>query len=320
MAVNWKNEWNNSAYEKASSQVIAKDKKTYDREADRKRLGYNEQGLGLSGGIGGATAGALIGTAILPGLGTLLGAIFGGILGWGHGSSKETANRNRYEAYLDKTLDAKEDLTDSYNNYVDKWNLATKQQLENLNATNEELQATANATIESRDQTLETNANALYEQGQMYITQLEQMQVSNNQREGKALQNLATSGFRNSGTASNNLAEIQRAYDREYNLEKSKVQLSQYQNIVEAGNAYKSGTYTAYGYMGNVVDNNRKFNQFMEEQEMLYKQAQSSYEKETKRYEQDLKDLSDTQWEATYTWDSFMDIFSFGLNFVGVGK
>lgn len=246
----------------------------------------------------------------------------GGLFGWvkdkiTNGDGKRRAQAN---AQLTQILNAQEDLTDKLNQSKELTNLQKQQALENLNYANSFLQTQTEQQLASRDSNIEYSSNLLSEQSAINADSLHQMKVSAGQAEQSAMQNVATSGFRNTGTADNNVAEAQRINELKYNAQQKANEISQYSSMYEARNAYMNSTYTAQGYQRQIESNTRNFTQSMQMMDLQAKHNEYNYNKEMDRYTGDIADMkSANQSLGQYTAASFFsDLFTAGGIALGV--
>lgn len=250
----------------------------------------------------------------------------GGLFGWikdkiTNGDGKRRAQAN---AQLTQILNAQEDLTDKLNQSIEMANLQKKQALDNLNYTNSFLQTQTEQQLANRDSSIEHSSNMLSAQSQLNADSLHQMKVSAGQQEQAAMQSVATSGFRNSGTADNNVAEAQRVNEMKYNAQQKANELSQYNSMYEARNAYMNSTYTAQGYQRQIESNTRAFNQSMEQMDLQAKQNEYNYNKEMERYSGDIADMAAANKAmgapsaANIIGGIFSDLFTVGSITLGV--
>lgn len=246
----------------------------------------------------------------------------GGLFGWikdkitnGDGTRRAQAN-----AQLTQILNAQEDLTDKLNQSNEMANLQKRQALDNLNYTNSFLQTQTEQQLANRDSSIEHSSNMLSAQSQLNADSLHQMKVSAGQQEQAAMQSVATSGFRNSGTADNNVAEAQRVNEMKYNAQQKANELSQYNSMYEARNAYMNSTYTAQGYQRQIESNTRAFNQSMEQMDLQAQQNEYNYNKEMDRYSGDIADMKKANQDlGKYTAAGFFnDLFTVGSIALGV--
>lgn len=296
MAVKWKNEWNNESYLNATSMYTEETKKSYTKEDAQKDKNNAFVGYYSGGGF--------------SNMWKWIGDLFTGF-------TKSKSHNAEQENNIRQVTNAKTDLTDQYNQYVEKLNLGNKNLATNLNTSNSLLQNSANTTIENRDNALNYSASFISEQRNLNNIQMRELGVQNTQSENALVQRVALSGFRNTGTMNNIVEEQQRVNRINESIKRQAFQMDERANLESAKNSYVNGTYSAYGSMDSIESNMQKYEQTLGENALQTKQNKETYDKEMQRYNEDLNAIrtSGKLSRDAGIASGVFGLLDFGLNF-----
>ena len=118
---------------------------------------------------------------------------------------------------------------------------------------------------QSRSANLASNLNTS-NQALMYA-QLSELLAQGEQAEGQAIQTVATSGFRNTGSARNIVTETRRQASYQEDVSRRQIQLNAAQSYAQAGEAYLSADRKVADYQANIDQNLLTLELFMEDEE-----------------------------------------------------
>ena len=203
----------------------------------------------------------------------LLGAALGAI----NGISQMNQRNAEYEDRLDELNYQKNILDKQYSQAQTSFNLSLNHQKEQTERANAEIGILADQTIANRDTSIGQQAKAGAMQSQLNAMQLATLNVQNQQAEGTANQQVATSGFRNSGTAGNvrdNAQRNSRLSTKQANLQ---VSMSNFQTYASALNTFTSANQQYDAYQRQVALNNENLDDQLEEMQLQMDQTTEMY-------------------------------------------
>lgn len=202
--------------------------------------------------------------------------LVGGIMGAVNSESNHNAQRNEL-AFQVEQLGAQIDSLDT--SYRDNLNQLTADRDETIASNN------YNLAVTGRNQQDQANLAAIANvaSSQNAYEQLRDTQLAGLSSIASAEQSVAVSGFRNTGTNAAVVNEATRTAGRVYETQRRNVQLSAYQNYMEAANDYFSANIQMEGYRQNIRNANRNYglsfdaltNEYNSNREML--SAQQEY-------------------------------------------
>lgn len=233
-----------------------------------------------------------------------LNAVVGAARGTGNViSGKRQAAANRAEAnYNLDQLGLKSDyLEQNYNDNQEKL-------LADLDAALDEgTQGIWSTTVAQRNN-MSLAATTNTENQSIAYAQLASLQRENSRTVGSTVSAVAGSGFRNTGSGANAIAEAERDAERSYELQRRSIQLSAYQGYMQAANDYFSANVQIEGYRESMRNAQSSYDL---EKKML--DSQYAYENEVLQgeigYWEGVRDNSD------YTWGDFFGDFFGGFSF-----
>ena len=212
------------------------------------------------------------------------------------GKREVEAQKAEAEYNLDQ-LELKEDrLLEAKNENLAKLELSLEQAL------NEGRQGIWSTSV-AQQNNMRASAFSNTENQAIMYSQLASLQRQNLQSVGSAEQAVATSGFRNTGSGANAIAETERVASDTYEQSRRQIQLSAYQGYMQAADSYFASNVQIESYreaMRNAEDN------FSIQSEML--ESQYQYDLDVLAGEKGYwKGVSDN---STYTfWDGLADFF-----------
>ena len=273
------NEWKGKANESWGDTTFA----TYTDTEDRQNYGWQASSSRAAGStLGGIAAGAIVGS-VLGVVGGILGGLFGGLIGLFSGSSSGMS-KTEYNSYLDEIIYGKENLTTEYNRNLEDLKTERDRKLEEYNTLNSRYQMATDRTIETRDAEQELQATQIYAKSQANTQEIREAQKNLEKTTSAKVANLATSGLRNTGSASESIA-----YSYEEGTEK--IENAKYQMDVDLfvsnsqmASNYASSTYTAYGYQDKIKDNVTDYSNWLEKLETALSRLKEDYEGQMEQY------------------------------------
>jgi len=158
-------------------------------------------------------------------MGWLIAGAVVGIIGAFTGGIGKIANRAIQEK------ETKKELATAKSNLENSYSLSVKQ-------LNETEQLEISQAIANRDITLTQRAQGMEIQNQIYNEQQAELAVKASQAEGQAIQQVATSGFRDTGSAMNVVNSTNTAYDLAIAKQNNQIALEKYENYNTALNNY----------------------------------------------------------------------------------
>lgn len=305
----WTNYWNAEDYnewkqkgEEAWGDTTFSD---YKGEDDREvygwdAIGHNASQNAIAGGVmGGAATGAAIGSA-LGVVGGVLGAIFGGLFGWLFGASKGMSE-SEYNSYLDEIIYGKENATKEYNRQLEDLQTERDRRLEEYNTLNNRYQMATDRTIEARDTQEELQATQIYAKSQQNTQEIREYQKSLQKQTASARAELATSGLRNTGSASESIAYSYKEGTEKIESIKYQMDVDLFASNSQMANNYASGTYTAYGYQDNIKDNVTDYSNWLSDLETALARLKEDYESEMEKYNKALERLKEKESSSSFS-------------------
>lgn len=326
----WTNYWNSDDYNEWQTATTTAwgdaSTRKYNSDADRETFGWDSEkasgknGTRITGNVfGGMASGAVAGLA-LGGIGALIGGFLGGILGglFGLGNDNTEAEKRQYNSYLNQIIYQKENLTAEYNQSLEKLQRERDNQLEQLNTLNERYQKATDRTVVERDSQEQVTATEIYAQSKENTSQIREAQTNLIKETASKTSQLATSGFRNTGSAQNSIAYYYE--EGEKNIEEAKYQMDTalYVSNSQMANNYTSSTYKAYSYQDTISDNITTYKNWLAELEASISTLNENYEREMEKYNQALEELTHTQ--DYNAFGAFLSGFSSGASSIlGLG-
>ena len=303
----WANYWNSDDYNEWQSATTTAwgdaSAKEYNSDADRETYGWDSEkanskkGTRITGSVfGGMATGAVAGLA-LGGIGALIGGVLGGIFGglFGLGNDNTEAEKRQYESYLNQIIYQKENLTAEYNQTLESLQRQRDNQLEQLNTLNERYQRATDRTVVERDSQEQVTATEIYAQSQENTSQIREAQTELVKETASKTSQLATSGFRNTGSAQSSIAYYYEEGEKKIEETKYQMDTALYVSNSQMANNYSSSTYTAYSYQDSIADNITTYKNWLEELEASISNLNENYEREMEKYNQALEELTQTQ-------------------------
>lgn len=178
--------------------------------------------------------------------------LVGGIMGAVNSKSNHEAQRNEL-AFQVEQLGAQIDSLEA--SYRDNLNQLVADRDETIASNN------YNLAVVGRNQQEQANLAAIANvaSSRNAYEQLRDTQLAGLSSIASAEQNAAVSGFRNTGTNAAAVNEAIRTAGRVYETQRRNVQLSSYQNYMEAANDYFSANIQMEGYRQNIRNANRNY-------------------------------------------------------------
>ncbi len=202
----------------------------------------------------------------------------GAFLGAIKGISDMNQRNAEYEDKLDDLNYQKNILDKQYSQAKESFNLSVEHQKEQTERANAEIGMIADQTIANRDTSIGQQVKAGAMQSQINSMQLATLNVQNQQAEGAANQQVATSGFRNSGTAGNVRDNAQRSSQMSSKQANLQVSMSNFQTYASALNTFTSANQQYDAYQRQMEMNNENLDDQLEELQLQMDQTTDMYD------------------------------------------
>jgi len=178
-----------------------------------------------------------------------IGGAIGGLL---KGSASANARQADYEDKVEELNRSKETLTTQYSQAGASDALARSQALLVAKENKAEFNLLADETLANRDMAITQKGKASSMESQINATQIATLAVENEKAMGAAGQQVATSGFRGTGTAGNVADEAKRAAAVSLAQAKAQNNLVNFQSYASAVSAYTSANQQIASYKRKV--------------------------------------------------------------------
>lgn len=283
--------WGDTSF---ASYDSSKDRETYSWDSD---LANSNRDARTAGNVlGGAAVGAAAGSVLGP-IGGIIGSVLGGLFGWLFGLGNDTTEQDKktYNSYLNEIIYNKENLTTEYNQALEDLQTQKDRLLEQLNTQNERYQRLTDKTISDRNSQEQVTATQIYAQSKENTSQIREMQTELVKDTASQTSNLATSGFRNTGSAQSSIAYSYEQGEEKIKDTKYQMDVSLYVSNSQMASNYSSSTYTAYSYQDSISDNITSYQQWLEDLETTLTRTKEKYDREMEKYDEALEELTQTQ-------------------------
>jgi len=179
-------------------------------------------------------------------------AIGGGILGLFSGWGNANARQDEFDDKKEDLGRQEEVLDSNYSQAQSSYNLATTNANAVAQENKDEYNLLADEALANRDTTLKQTATNGSEQSKINAMQLATLTVQSKQVEGSANQSVATSGFRNSGTAMNLVDNAKSSNADTIKQARMQSKLANSQTFTQAVNNYTSANQQIDAYQRRV--------------------------------------------------------------------
>jgi len=204
------------------------------------------------------------------------------MLGMAIGAANAIAANNQRNAEFDDKLDElrrqENILSTQYSQAQASYDLSVEQATQSVENANKELGILADQTIANRDMALTQQGKSGSMQSQLNAMQLATLNIQNEQAQGAANQQVATSGFRNSGTARNVVENAQRSGDMAIKQASLQASMSNYQTYSSALNTFTSANQQYDAYQRQIEANDDNLDMQLEQMELQMDQTTQMYE------------------------------------------
>lgn len=235
-----------------------------------------------------------------------IGLIGGGLLGLGGGVSKSKQREAEYQDKLQELNRQKEVLDTQFSQAKDSYNLASTQARERTEETNTELALLGKETLENRDLALGQTGKSGAMQSEINAMQLATLAIQNQMQVGQATQQAATSGFRGSASAMNQVTNAQLATEMATEQARMQSKLSNYQTYASAVRTYTSATQQAEAYNRQIDQNKNELDRQLVSLDLQMNQQKERYELEGGYLSSDIEYMKTEGRKAlrsAQTWD-----------------
>ena len=199
-------------------------------------------------------------------------------LGAINGISQMNQRNAEYQDKLDE-LNYQHDQLDLQYSQAQQSNALAAQQAQDQTAeANAEMNLLADQTIGNRDTAVKQTAQSGSMQSHLNALQMATLNVQNKQTEGAASQQVATSGFRNSGTAGNVLENAKRSSQMSTQQAQLQADMSNFQTYASALNTFTSANQQADAYRRQIEGNNNALDDQLEQLQLQMNQTTETYE------------------------------------------
>ena len=246
-------------------------------------------------------------------IGTAVSAA-GGLLSGFSNAEKKRKEREQQKAQIQNAIKQGDaDLTDYLETLTDSYKKATNA----LNDSYTQNKTSLGYTQTSRASNAQTSSMLNTKQSQLEYQELAQILASGKQSVGSAVQQTATSGFRNTGSNQNIVEEAQRQATYSATQAQAQVELSTAQRFASASSTYFSQSAQIEAYQQNLTSIERQKEETTNTYNINSRQAQDKWKQQKDLYEQALKSGD----YDTDGWDYFMDVlYGTADSIVDIGK
>lgn len=253
----------------------------------------------------------------------MIGLIVGGLIAGGVGIASGVAKRNaQSKAQKEELRRQQENLRIAKNNLTDSYNLNMRQAEEVTKQANDLINLQAGQTEAARDLGIKNAGTSGELSDRLAASQIATLQVESSQQEGQAVQNVALSGFRNTGSALNIIKDVSskaQSAVRQAFLQRS---VSRFSDYASARNNYLNAENQLQLYQAQIESNESELARTKEKYTLTYNQQLEEMQRES-GYVQSDQDFMNS---STYKWMQGLgyasDIFggiATGVSFVNAG-
>lgn len=205
-------------------------------------------------------------------------AIAGGVLGLAKGISKQNQRKQEYDDKIQELERQQAMLDTQYSQAKESVALATKQSKAVAAENKAELNLLATETIANRDMSIGMTAEAGSMQSEINAMQVATLAVQNQQQEGQARSQAASSGFRGTGTAMNLVDNATRQGDASMSQARMQSKVSNFQTYGSALSTYTSANQQAEAYERRIVQTENQLKRDIKKYELQLRQAKDTYD------------------------------------------
>ena len=239
----------------------------------------------------------------------LASLIVGGIVG----GVKAVSNAKNRKVQAEETalqLKRKQsELNEARTNLTDSYNLAIRQSRESTQQANDMLNLQAQQTEAARDYSLKTSAQGSAMQDQLAASQIAALQVDASQKEGQAVQNVATSGMRNTGSALNVLKDTNSKSARALGQAMAQRNMARFSDYSSARANYLNANNQLTLYRQQVENNKADLRRYEEKAGLEYRQNMSAIDREQQYLNDDVNFMNSGTYRSAQNWGFAADIF-----------
>lgn len=205
-------------------------------------------------------------------------AIAGGVLGLVKGISKQNQRKQEYDDKI-QDLERQQAMLDTqYSQAKESVGLATEQSKIVAAENKAELNLLATETIANRDMSIGMTAKAGSMQSEINAMQVATLAVQNQQQEGQARSQAASSGFRGTGTAMNLVDNATRQGDASMSQARMQSKVSNFQTYGSALSTYTSANQQAEAYERRIVQTEKQLERDLQKYDLQLSQAKETYD------------------------------------------
>lgn len=205
-------------------------------------------------------------------------AIAGGVLGLAKGISKQNQRKQEYEDKIQELERQQAMLDTQYSQAKESVGLATEQSKIVAAENKAELNLLATETIANRDMSIGMTAEAGSMQSEINAMQVATLAVQNQQQEGQARSQAASSGFRGTGTAMNLVDNATRQGDASMSQARMQSKVSNFQTYGSALSTYTSANQQAEAYERRIVQTEKQLERDLQKYDLQLSQAKETYD------------------------------------------
>lgn len=225
--------------------------------------------------------------------------IGGGLLAGGLSIASSVSKRNAQNKETKRQLDQQaENLRIAQNNLTDSYNLNMRQAEEQVKQANDMINLQAGQTEAARDLGVQVAGRSTELADRVAASQIATLQVEASQNQGQAVQSVALSGFRNTGSVLNIISDVSSKAQgaiRQALLQRSTSRFSDY---ASARNNYLNANNQLALYQQQVQNNEAELGRTKERYTLTYNQQKEQLAREARNVQSD----QDFMNSSTYRW------------------
>ena len=229
-------------------------------------------------------------------------AIAGGVLGLFQGHGEAEAKQAEFDDKKQELERAQKALNDDYSQAQASYNLSTAQTKAQAQETKKEYNLLADETLANRDTVLDQTATTGSAQSHINAMQLATLAVQAEQAEGSANQAVATSGFRNSGTAGNLVSNAKSSNADTISQAKMQAKLADSKTFNQAVNNYTSANQQIAAYQRKVEQTESQLQRDLDSLDLKMDQITANYTREGGYLTDDIEYMNSDEAKNSLLW------------------
>lgn len=228
-------------------------------------------------------------------VGLLLGLGIASAVSGIFGASSRWAQRNaEYQSQMQDLDRQKNQLDEQNRQFQESYGLAVSTAKDRTSEQNAELDLLGQQTVGDRDASLGVTAKGQEMQQGVEQMQLATLVVDASKAEGVAVQQAASSGFRDDGTLMDSVEQVNRDTSDSIRQAKAQLSLSRYSTFQGAKQAYTSATQQADAYQRQVEMNSSELQRQLGELALKKQQVDETYKRQAGYIDSDINYMQTT--------------------------